>query len=153
MPEHATKDLRALSTFVHGYHNAAGYTLTLEHALQIAEKENIHSSRSGTLRAMKAIYDWIISPTRENLSSVLCAIEETESEFFNGIYAFWEKYSPVLLDFGPILLKHKLSHVLERSTKKEQITDITQKIFSYPDKKLHDDALTQLASWQKKTNA
>jgi len=153
IPNQAKKDLRTLSTFVHGFYQTKYKTITLEEELKKAEKENMHSARSETLRAMKAIYDWVIAPSRENLSSALCSMEETESELFNGIYIFWEKYSPVLLDFGPILLKHNLSYILERSTKKEQITDITQKIFSYPDKKLQDDALTQLANWQKRTNA
>lgn len=153
IPEYARQDLTKLSTFIHGYHSALQHTITLEQALQIAEKEDIHSSRSETLRAMKSIYDWTISPTHENLNNLLERVAETHGNSFNSIYVYWETYSPVLLDFGPILLKHKLFNTLEISTKKEQIKGITEIIFAYPDKELKDYALSELAAWQKRTNA
>lgn len=153
LPDHAEKDLKSLSTFVHGLYQTSKRTRTLEEELREEEKENIHSKRAGILRAMKSLHDWIISPTKENLILALENMEETNGEMFNGIYVFWDRYSPVLQDFGPILLKHQLSYKIEMNAKKEEIKDITQKIFSYPSKDLQDDALTQLAAWQKRTNA
>lgn len=142
-------DLTFLSSFVGGYYSTSTYTRTLEEELRISEKANIHSKRSEHLRAMKSIYDWIISPTPENLSALLNNIAETEGDSFNSIYAFWEKYSPVLLDFGPILLRYQLENALERTKEKKDIKNIAELIFSYPDKRLHEDALTRLAKWEK----
>ncbi len=155
IPDHAKTDLQRLSTFIHGYYQKNKEIRTLEEELKLAERENMHGQRAETLRTMKSIYDWIISPTHENQNNALNSMGETNGEMFNRIYVFWEIYSPVLLDFGPILLKHRLSNTLETSTKKEQIKGITEIIFSYPDKKLQDDALNKLADWQKKhkTNA
>jgi hypothetical protein len=153
LTEPAKKDLTKISTFIHGYHTALQYTLTLEQALQIAEKEDLHSQRSEILRAMKSIYDWTISPTPENLNNLLERVAETRGDSFNGIYVFWERYAPVLLDFGPILLRYQFDDTLERTKTKKDLKNISDIIFAHPDKKLQDETLSKLAEWEKRTNA
>lgn len=153
IPDYAKKDLTKLSSFVHGYYSTSQYTRTLEDELTVAEKDNIHSQRSEHVRAMKSIYDWILSPTHENLNNALERVGETQGEMFTGIYANWEKYAPVLLDFGPILLRYRFDDTLERTKTKNDLKNISDIIFAHPDKKLQDETLSKLAEWQKKYRA
>jgi|GEM_PF-6645818 len=148
--DYAKTDLTKLSSFVHGYYSTSQYTRSLEEELKVAEKDNIHSQRSEHLRAMKSIYDWILSPTPENLNDVLNRVADTQGDMFTRICTHFEKYAPVLLDFGPILLRYRLDDTLERTKTKKDLKNISDIIFAHPDKKLQDETLSKLAEWQRR---
>lgn len=126
---------------------------SLEDALEVAEKEDVHGKAAQFIRILQSIHKFYKWPTKENGE---LALEEMQIyEHFEPIVNDWANLSKAMYQLREEELCRQLDGILSQAipSQKTLFDKINEIYLKHPMPEVREYSLTKLADWQKRTNA